>query len=96
LMDAPLTFTSISPASIAAGSPAQSVTITGTGFTPNTAFYLTNDYLTRSVTYVNANTITVALLASDFAAPGSIVTTVESLTPTCFLDVTGPSLLVNP
>ena len=42
LVAAPLTFTSISPASIPVSSPAQSITISGSGFTAaNTSFYLT-------------------------------------------------------
>ncbi len=97
LINAPLTITSISPSSLPVGSPAQSITISGTGFTPaNTGFYLTNNYLSRTVTYVNANTISVALLASDLATAGAFATDVQNYQGSCGLDVSGPSFLVTP
>ena len=95
LINAPLTITSVSPSSLPVGSTAQSITITGTGFTAaNTTVFL-GDFV-PDVTYVNANTITVALTAAMIAAPGSLAAIVENAMGSCNVDAFGPSFLVTP
>ncbi len=95
LVNAPLTITSVTPASLPVGSPAQMITISGTGFTPaNTTVFLGD--LVPDVTYVNANTIMVALSASNLAAPGALAVIVENSQSDCNVDAFGPSFLVRP
>ncbi len=69
----PLTLTGISPAAAIAGSPAFTLTISGTGFTgsPNpTVVYVDNTFLTS--TYKNSTTITVPVGTAELATPGGI------------------------
>ena len=93
LTSAPLTVTSISPASLSKGSSAQSITISGTGFSSATTAFYSN--FGRTVTYVGPTTITVALTAADLATPGVISLIVENAASGCDVDVF-TSFLVTP
>ncbi|MBC7925618.1 MAG: IPT/TIG domain-containing protein [Bryobacteraceae bacterium] len=94
VINAPLAVTSLTPSSLPAGSPGQTITVSGTGFTPATAFFLGDFAL--DVTYVNSNTLTVEVFASDLTAPGPQTTIVENTQGNCSVFAFGPSLLVTP
>jgi hypothetical protein len=95
LISEPLTINSISPSSLPAGSPAQSITIKGTGFTAaNTTVFLGGT--STDSTYVNSNTLTVALTAANLAAPRAFPVIVENAQGVCNVDAFGPSFLLTP
>lgn len=58
--------TAVTPESIAAGSGAQTVTLTGTGFVPGSTVRLNGS--ARTTTFVSATTLDVAVTAGDVAA----------------------------
>lgn len=90
----PLAITSITPSELPEGSPAQTITITGSGFTPGTFFFLGPQFLVS--TYVNSNTLTVDVPASFFATPNDLETVVENDVGSCSNYVFGPALHVIP
>ncbi len=61
---------SIAPVNLVAGSPTQTVTVTGTGFTAATVLTLNGTALTT--TYVSATSLTVVIPASAIAADGTV------------------------
>ena len=66
----PLTITSLSPASVAAGGGSFTLTINGTGFTNNTYVYINGLY--RAIaTFVSATKVTIPITATDIATPGA-------------------------
>ncbi len=64
----PLAVAGLSPTSAAATSGALDITITGTGFTPNT--FVNWNTSRRSSTYVSATQLTLHLIAGDLTQPG--------------------------
>ncbi len=75
---APLTITSLSPSSIASGGSAFTLTINGTGFTPNSnvGINFPNIFLTR--TFVSSTELQATVPAADIATPGTILVFVEN------------------
>jgi hypothetical protein len=66
----PLTIASLSPASVAAGSAAFTLTINGTGFTNNTYVYINGSY--RAIaTFISSTKVTIPLTVSDVATAGA-------------------------
>jgi hypothetical protein len=72
----PLTLTSIKPADARAGGAAFVLTLTGTGFTPDS--YVSANGQNRTVTFVNSTKLTVPLSAADIASPGAFQVFVEN------------------
>jgi hypothetical protein len=68
-VNVPLSMISLSPPSVASGSPNFTLTITGTGFTSGTEVFVNGSF--RTSTTVNPTTIQVTVLASDVATPGA-------------------------
>jgi hypothetical protein len=64
---APISMTSLSPPSAAAGGANFTLTITGTGFTSGTQVWVNNTF--RSSTFVNSTTLQVTITAADIASP---------------------------
>jgi hypothetical protein len=60
---------SLNPGSLAAGSPAQTLTINGTGFAATTL--ITFNGTTHPVTFIGANQLTIQLTAADLATAGT-------------------------
>ncbi|MDB4934184.1 MAG: hypothetical protein JWP87_1156 [Labilithrix sp.] len=71
--------TSLNPASVPAGSPDRSITITGTGFVP-TSTAKSNGVLV-STTYVTPTTLAAVVPSSHFINPGSVAITVTNPAP---------------
>ncbi len=71
--------TAISPASLAAGSAAFTLTVTGTGFVAGTVVNL--DGAPRTLAFVSATQMTAAIPASDVASVGTHTITVVNPTP---------------
>lgn len=65
----PPVITAISPASIVTGSPATTITITGTGFTPSSSVYFYNTFATT--TFISSTSLSITAPASYL---GSVVT----------------------
>ncbi len=76
IVSAPLTLTSLSPSAADTGSSAFTLTLTGTGFSPNSNVSVNGIY--RTVTYVNAQTLQVPMTAADIASPGALQVFVEN------------------
>jgi hypothetical protein len=96
LVNTPLTVTSVSPSSVSAGSGAQSITLSGSGFSSSGSYVFVNNSL-RTSTYVNSTTLTVALTAADVATPGVYSVNVDNYNPTYSCAIVAPgSLLVTP
>jgi hypothetical protein len=72
----PLTLTSIKPSEAAAGGAAFKLTLTGTGFTPQSLVSANGTY--RTVTYVNSTKLTVPMTKADIASPGAFQVFVEN------------------
>jgi len=77
----PLTLSSLSPASVTAGSGGFTLTLTGAGFTRKSIVFanvlpLTEQY--PKVTFVNSTTLTVHLTAANVATPGAFQVYVEN------------------
>lgn len=71
----PLVLTALSPASINAGSPAFTLTLTGTSFTSQSqVIWNGNPQIT---TYVSATQLTAQIPAADITAPGSVDVSVQ-------------------
>ena len=64
----PLTLTSLSPASVLSGNPAFTLTLNGTGFTPNTVVSVNGAF--PAVTFINSTQLTVPVTAAQVAQPG--------------------------
>ncbi len=82
---APLTITSLSPASVASGGPDLTLTINGTGFTPsgtgNPIEVVGFNFFqgpTFPVTFVNSTQLKVTVPAADTATPGTFLVYVEN------------------
>ncbi len=73
------TLLAISPSSASAGSSAQNITVTGTGFVPGSVVNWNGS--PRATTYVSATTLTAAVTRTDLAAPGNFNVTVASPAP---------------
>ena len=71
--------TSITPASLLAGSPSQSLTVTGSGFIASTVAQLNGTAL--ETTYQSATSVTAVVPASAIAADGTEKITVSNPTP---------------
>ena len=78
---APLTITSISPASVGAGSPLFTLTINGTGFVPGAGANGTGssanilyegNYDSRPLTYISPTQLQIPVTAAEVAFPGAI------------------------
>jgi len=65
----PLSITSLSPPNARAGKGGFTLTINGTGFTPQSVVFIASTYRSGS-TYVSSTQITVPISASDIASPG--------------------------
>jgi hypothetical protein len=70
---------SISPASLKVGSPAQTLTINGTNFLATSA--VTYNGIAHAVTYISASQLTIPLTASDLYALGSYPVVVANPAP---------------
>jgi hypothetical protein len=80
VIDNPLpAITSLSPASITAGSPATNVTITGTGFLASSVASFGGQ--PRATSAQSSTQLTMALTAADFATPGQVPVTVANPAP---------------
>lgn len=73
------TVTSVSPSSLAAGSPQTTVTLTGTNFTPNTVGRVNGS--NRATTYVSPTQIQVVLLVGDLASNATLALTAQTPAP---------------
>ena len=73
---APLTLTSIKPATAKAGGKAIVLTLTGTGFAPGSLVSAKGQY--RTVTFVNSQTLKISLAPADIATPGAFQIFVEN------------------
>jgi hypothetical protein len=71
--------TTISPTSVSAGSPAFTLTVNGTGFTPTSVVSFGGS--ARTTTFVSITQITAAILATDVAAGGTPAVIVTNPTP---------------
>jgi Astacin (Peptidase family M12A)/Bacterial Ig-like domain (group 3)/MBG domain (YGX type)/Chitobiase/beta-hexosaminidase C-terminal domain len=76
ITNTPLTLTSLSPSTVAAGGSAFTLTLTGTGFAPGSIVFLNGRY--PSVTYVNSTTLQVQVTTADVATPGAFQVYVEN------------------
>lgn len=72
----PLTLTSLSPSTAGVGGAAFTLTLTGTGFTPESLVSANAQY--RTVTYVNSDTLQVPMTVADIATPGAFQVFVEN------------------
>ena len=72
----PLTLISLSPGTASKGGAAFTLTLTGTGFTPESQVSANGKY--RTITFVNAETLQVPLTAADVANAGAIQVYVEN------------------
>jgi hypothetical protein len=79
IVDAPLALTSISPYTVNSGSAGFTLTLTGTGFSPDSLVSVNGIY--RTVTYVSSTELQVAMNASDVATPGGFQIFVENFPP---------------
>ena len=80
--------TQLNPASVAAGSPAQTLTINGTGFITTSTVQFNG--ITHAATLVGASQITISLTTADLATAGTYPVVVTNLSPGG-----GPSAPVN-
>ena len=71
-----LTLTSLSPSSALAGGKAFTLTLNGTGFTPNSLVFINNQF--RASTYVSGQQLQVAMTATDIASPTNFQVFVEN------------------
>ena len=71
-----LTMTSLVPAAAVAGAGNLTLAINGTGFTSGSLVFINGVF--RTSTFVNANTLTVAMTSADFAVPGGFQVFVEN------------------
>jgi len=81
IVNSPLTLTGISPASALIGGPAFTLTLTGTGFSPDSivgAIVGAGSPTYPTVTYVSANELTVQIPATDIASAGALQVYVEN------------------
>jgi hypothetical protein len=74
--DSPLTLAGVSPVSVNAGSPAFTLTLNGTGFTPQSLVWINGNYPT--VTYISATELQVTVTAAQVAAPAALEVYVEN------------------
>jgi lysophospholipase L1-like esterase len=74
-----LSASAISPQVAFAGSPGQTITVTGTGFLPSTT--ATYAGATHPITYVNATTILLSLSAADLTSTGVKTIVLRNQTP---------------
>jgi hypothetical protein len=83
LVAAPLTLTSVSPASAIAGGSAFTLTLYGTGFSQNSVVGVNNGTATTypTVTYVSQEELTMQISATDIASPGALQIYVENFPP---------------
>lgn len=80
ITDTPLTLTSLSPPSVAAGSGTITLTIYGSGFTADSRIVLNNSTF-PAVTYVNSSELRTQVDASLIASAGSFDVAVENFPP---------------
>src|SRR6266545_18676 len=90
---------SLAPASVAAGTPAFALAVTGTNFTPTSVVRVNG--VNRATSFVGPTQLTVSILATDIANAGTVSVTVVTPAPgggtsnALPLTVTGPSLAVS-
>ncbi len=72
----PLTLTGVKPSTAKQGGAGFVMTLTGTGFSPQSLVSANGQY--RTVTYVSPTKLTVPITASDIAAPGAFQVFVEN------------------
>lgn len=72
----PLTLSGISPSTAAAGGPAFTLTLTGTGFTPSSLVNVNGQY--KAVKFVNSQTLTAPVTAADIATSRGFQVFVEN------------------
>jgi hypothetical protein len=91
-----VTVTSLSPASVAAGSPALTLTVNGSGFgTGSTVLW---NGLVRPTTFVSASQLTVTIPAADLAATGTAQVSVSSngaVSPSVAFVIGGPVVTLS-
>jgi hypothetical protein len=73
----PLTLTSLSPSAVVPGSPAFTLTLNGTGFTPNTAVSVNGTFPT--VKFISSTQLSVSVTAAQITKPGAFQVWVDSL-----------------
>lgn len=92
----PLTITSLSPATINAGSPAFTLTITGTSFSQSVVMW---NGIAQQTTFVSATQLTSQIPAANVATPGSATITVSDPTygnsNSLAFTITPPPLALN-
>ena len=83
IVDAPLALTSVSPASANVGGSQFTLTLNGTGFSPNSVVGVAvgSDTIYPTVNYVSATELTVQIPASAIASPGTLQVYVENFPP---------------
>ena len=74
--DSPLTLASVSPGSVNAGSPAFTLTLNGTGFTPQSLVWVDGTY--PAVTYISSTELQVTVSAAQVATPAALEVYVEN------------------
>ena len=72
----PLALTSLSPASVLSGSPGFTLTLNGTGFTPNSLVFLNGTF--SAVNFVSSTQLEVPVTAAQVAQPGAFQVSVEN------------------
>jgi len=76
IVDTPLALTGLSPSSANAGGAGPTLTLNGTGFSPDSLVIVNGIY--RAVSYVSAEELQVQLTSSDLATPGAYQVAVEN------------------
>jgi hypothetical protein len=76
IVDTPLTLAGLSPSSANTGGAAFTLTLTGTGFSPDSLVVANGTY--RTVNYVNAEELQVPITSADIATPGTFEVYVEN------------------
>lgn len=79
VVTSPIGISSLAPASLAVGSPAQTLTINGSGFVSNST--VTFNGIAHAATYVSATQLTILLTAADLTAAGSYPVVVANPAP---------------
>lgn len=74
--DSPLTLTGVSPNSVNAGSPEFTLTLTGTGFTPQSLVWVNGSY--PAVTYISSTELQVPIAGAQVASPAALEVYVEN------------------
>jgi hypothetical protein len=90
------TVTSLSPASVAAGSPALTLTVNGSGFGSDSTVLWNG--VSRATSFVSTNQLTAVITAADLATPGTIQISVSNggtVSPNVPFIIAGPVVTLS-